>query len=161
MTINPPLWRRPISYHPVSEISVHYTTTLHYYTRLLHYTTTLHYYTTPKFPYVPESRKKTESWTGHPQKMAESRTYHPQKMAESPTVVSLGVACYGLGHFWRVASPGFSHFRGWPVQDSVFFGIWNIEKFGGGKKDQTPVYYILLSATKHCLVIKLKYGILV
>ena len=82
---------------------------------------------TPQFPYVPESRIRVLNWP--PLEMTKSRTCHPHKMAESPTLMSLWVASSGLCHFLRVASPGPSHFRGWPFQDSVFFWIlahWEI-----------------------------------
>ena len=64
---------------------------------------------TPKFPYVPESRKK-ESRTGHSQKMAESRTCHP-----------LTHQSWGLCHFLGVASPGLCHFFGVASSGLCFF----------------------------------------
>ena len=71
---------------------------------------------TPKFPYVPESRKNRVP-NCPPQEMAESRTCHPQKMAESATLVSLGVASPRLCHFW-----------GWPVWVSGFWHIWGLQE---------------------------------
>ena len=62
----------------------------------------------------------------------------PKKITGSPTLVSLEVASSGLCHFLVVASPRLHHFRGWPVQHSVFSGFWHIGKFGGGKKDGSP-----------------------
>ena len=45
-----------------------------------------------------------------------------------------------FSQFFRVASSGLCHFRGWPVQDSVvFFSLfWHIEKLGGGKNSGPP-----------------------
>ena len=54
------------------------------------------------------------------------------------TDMSSKLKYYQNCHFWGVASPGLGNFRGWPVQDSVFFWILAIGKFGGCKKDQTP-----------------------
>ena len=40
-----------------------------------------------------------------------------------------------LPFFLGGVSPGLSHFREWPVQDSVFSGVWQIGIFWGGKKE--------------------------
>ena len=55
-----------------------------------------------------QEKNRVLNWP--PSKMTTSRTCHPKKMAESTTVVNSEVANCGL-----------SHFKGWPVQDSVFF----------------------------------------
>ena len=79
----------------------------------------------------------------HPQK-PETRSKQspelatPKKITGSPTLVSLEVASSGLCHFLVVASPRLHHFRGWPVQHSVFSGFWHIGKFGGGKNQICP-----------------------
>ena len=72
---------------------------------------------TPKFPYVPETRKKVLNWL--PSEITKLRTYHPPKMAESPIPVSLG---------WQVLD--FAFFWGWQVlalvisEDGQFMTFW-------------------------------------
>ena len=92
------------------------------------------------FPYVPESlvlnwppSEITKSRTCHHQKTAESRPCNPPKMAESPNLVSLGVASSGL-----------SHFRGWQVQDSVFFWILEHSEIWGWQEGLDTLYLVIL-----------------
>ena len=88
---------------------------------------------TPKFPYVPKSRKKTRVLNWPPSEMTKFRTCHPQKMAESLILVSLG---------WQVLDSAIVW--GWQVldlvisEDSVFLDSGTYGNFGDGKKDQTP-----------------------
>ena len=84
---------------------------------------------TPKFTYVLKSREKSPEQAT----LWNSKTWHPQNM--SPILVSSEVASSVLSHFLWLASPGLSHFRGWPVQDSFFFfqilahrEIWEVAK---------------------------------
>ena len=91
----------------------------------------------PNFP-MCQNPEKNEVLNWPPPGMTKSKTCHPQIMTQSRTVVSLGMPGSGLCHFLGVASPGLSHSRGWPVQDSDFSGLWHIWKFGGGKKDGPP-----------------------
>ena len=77
---------------------------------------------TSKFPYVPESKKKHGSWTGHPMKWLSSGLATPKKW-QSPQFWWVGVASSGLFHFLGVANPGLGPFRGWPVHDCGFFWI--------------------------------------
>ena len=89
---------------------------------------------TPKLPYVPESRNKTESWTGHPLKwlgpgLATPNKWQSPGLATSQNSRVPNSGEFMAGKFWTlpffgVASPGLSNFRVWPVQDSVFF-LWS------------------------------------
>ena len=75
-------------------------------------------------------------------------------MAESPTMVSLELASSGLCHFLGVASVGLSLFRGWPVQDSIFSGIWQ----EGSNTLYHLVFHLFINALLQTKKIKKTFG---
>ena len=83
----------------------------------------------PQISLCARIQKKTRVLNWPPSEMTKSRICHPKQMAESPTLVTLGVASSGL-----------CHFRGWPVQDSVFFWILAHREIWGWQEGSATLY---------------------
>ena len=107
----------------------------------------------PKFPYVPESRKKKSPelatlWNDKvhdlpPPKNGRVQTLPPLKSPQLATLPFFGGDKSWTLSFQRVASSG-----------PVFSGFWHIGTFGGGKKDQPPCMYCIEKARRGVCVKK-------
>ena len=77
----------------------------------------IHPFCTPQMCQNPE---KNRVLNRPPPELTKSKTCHPQKWQSPELATPKLTSVWDFAIFWGVASPGISHFRGWPVQHFFF-----------------------------------------